>query len=461
MNTLEVTPAAGVSILIVEDSPVQAMKLKHVLDRHGYAVAAARNGQEALTALEQHLPTLVITDINMPEMNGYELCRRIKDDPLRKDIPVILLTGLSDPQDILGGLECGADNFIVKPYDEEFLLSRIHYVLANLKLRLDSKGKPASEIFFAGRKYPLHPGRVHSIDLLLSTYETAVHKNLELSKAKEKLEEQALLLREKNAEMAADLEMARELQSAFIPRHYPVFPARSSPESSALQFCHRYTTTTELGGDFFDIQALSDTVASVLVCDVMGHGVRAALVASIMRGLAEKLKPVAGDPGRFLTELNHSLCTILKQTPTKLFATAFYLVVDVAAGELRFASAGHPSALHVQRSVGSVEPLISDAEAGPAIGIFDAVEYVESRRQVSASDMVMLFTDGLYEVEYADGGYFDKESLRGLVAQQVAHPTPALFDAMLASIQRAAAVKEFDDDMCVVGVDITQLLPPR
>ena len=298
-------------ILIVEDSTTQALKLQHLLERHGYRVMSAPNGLEAMGALGTLRPTLVITDINMPEMDGYELCRRIKDDPGLKMVPVILLTSLSDPKDILKGLECGADNFVVKPYDEEFLLSRIQYVLANLELRRQSGGKEATEIYFAGHKYQLTSDRIHSIDLLLSTYETAVNKNLELRKAKEKLEEQAEELREKNAQMQADLAMARELQTAFLPQQYPVFPATASPEHTAMQFCHRYITTTELGGDFFDILALSDSSAGVLICDVMGHGVRAALVTAIVRGLIEELKPIAADPSRFLTELNRSLFAVL------------------------------------------------------------------------------------------------------------------------------------------------------
>ncbi|MFN0079019.1 MAG: SpoIIE family protein phosphatase [Prosthecobacter sp.] len=458
MNTTEQSATQGISILIVEDSPTQALKLMHVLSHHGYRVTTARNGTEALAALATQVPTLVITDINMPEMDGYELCQRIKDDPKLQGLPVILLTSLSDPRDILRGLECGADNFIVKPYDEEFLLSRVQYVLANLELRRAANGRPVTEFFFAGRKYQLHATGIHSIDLLLSTYETAVQKNLELSKAKEKLEEQACQLREKNTEMAADLEMARELQAAFIPRHYPVFPGRSSPEQSALQFCYRYTTTTELGGDFFDIRALSDTKAAVLVCDVMGHGVRAALVASILRGLMEELRPIADAPGRFLTEINRSLCTILKQTPTQMFATAFYLVVDLEQAELRSSSAGHPSALHVRRSDSSAEPIMADTEAGPALGIFDTAEFTESRRPVSAQDMVMIFTDGLYEVERTDGSIFDKDGLRTAVTGLSRLPTPELFDKLLASIRQTAATGNFDDDMCVVGVDVVQLL---
>jgi len=451
----------GAEILIVEDSPTQSMRLQHVLERHEYVVRPTRNGREALQALDERLPMLVITDINMPEMDGYELCQRIKDDPKMKELPVILLTSLSDPKDILRGLECGADNFVVKPYDEEFLLSRIQYVLANLELRRRSAGQQATEIFFAGHRYQLTNERIHSIDLLLSTYETAVQKNNELSKAKEKLEAQAEQLREKNEEMQADLEMARELQTAFLPRHYPVFPAHSSPEQSALHFYHRYFTTTELGGDFFDILPLSDTRAGVLVCDVMGHGVRAALVTAIVRGLIEELKPIAGDPGRFLTDINQSLCAILKQTITPLFASAFYLVVDLERGQLSFANAGHPPPFHVRRSAGVVELLGGEARPGPALGVFEESQYRAEERALAPRDLVMLYTDGLYEVESPEGAFYEKEELLSAVGRLQARSTPELFDELLAEIRGFAGKDEFGDDMCVVGVDVEHLMGGR
>ncbi len=444
-------------ILIVEDSPTQALKLQHVLEQHEYRVTLTANGREALASLQTRIPTLVISDINMPEMGGYELCRRIKDDPRLTQLPVILLTSLSDPGDILKGLECGADNFIVKPYDEEYLVSRIQSVLANLELRRQSPGAQGTEIYFAGQKYRLTSDRIHSIDLLLSTYETAVQKNNELRKAQEALEIQAEELRDKNAQMHEELEMARELQSAFLPRHYPVFPAHSSPEQSALQFCHRYVTTTELGGDFFDILALSDTEAGVFICDVMGHGVRAALVTAIIRGLVEELRPVARDPAAFLTEVNQSLCAILKQTVTPLFATAFYLVADMARGEMRYASAGHPPPMHVRRLVGEVELLAPDRPA-LALGVLEDTVYPAATRPLAASELVMLYTDGLFEVEHADGTLFDRHQLLAAVAQRLALPTPQMFDELLTTIKAFSAKHEFEDDMCLVGMDVTRLL---
>ena len=107
-----------VEILVVEDSPTQAERLKYILEVEGYQVTVARNGKEALSSLSEHRPTLVISDIVMPEMDGYQLCRRIKADQDLRSIPVILLTALSDPSDVVKALECSADNFLTKPYEE-------------------------------------------------------------------------------------------------------------------------------------------------------------------------------------------------------------------------------------------------------------------------------------------------------------------------------------------------------
>ena len=130
---------------------------------------------------------MVVSDIMMPEMDGYQLCRRIKEDNNFKDVPVILLTSLSDPVDVIKGLECGADNFITKPYDENYLLSRIQYILINRKLYKSDKMQMEIEIFFAGQKYFITSERQQILNLLLSTYETAVQKNLELIRARNEL----------------------------------------------------------------------------------------------------------------------------------------------------------------------------------------------------------------------------------------------------------------------------------
>jgi len=176
-----------VEILIAEDSPTQAARLARLLEQHGYSVTAAANGREALALLDRRKPTLVISDIVMPELDGYGLCKAIKTDKKLKDIPVMLVTTLSDPQDVIRGLECGADNFLRKPYEERYLLSRIDYLLMNLELRKNQKMQMGMEINLGGQKYFISSERQQILDLLISTYEQAVEINSELKQRENEL----------------------------------------------------------------------------------------------------------------------------------------------------------------------------------------------------------------------------------------------------------------------------------
>ena len=178
----------NIGILIAEDSRTQAEQLAFLIEQHGYQVTVAANGKLALQAAQAQKPALVISDILMPEMDGYELCRAIKADEKLKNIPVILVTTLSDPQDVIRGLECGADNFIRKPYDERYLLSRINYLLMNLELRKNQKMQFGVEIDLGGQKYFINSERQQILDLLISTYEQAVHINNELKLRETELE---------------------------------------------------------------------------------------------------------------------------------------------------------------------------------------------------------------------------------------------------------------------------------
>jgi two-component system, OmpR family, response regulator VanR len=174
-------------IMIVEDSMTQAVVLQQMLERAGYRVSAFAGAGAALQYLEENRPTLILTDIVMPGMDGFELCRRIKDTPGFGDVPVVLGTFLSDPADILRGLESGADSFITKPYDESSLISRIQYLLINTRLRQGTVTGMGMQVFFAGRKHFLTSERMQIIDLLLSTFETAVSSKDQLEQANREL----------------------------------------------------------------------------------------------------------------------------------------------------------------------------------------------------------------------------------------------------------------------------------
>jgi diguanylate cyclase (GGDEF)-like protein/PAS domain S-box-containing protein len=192
-------------ILIAEDSPMQAALLRSILELKPYKVLHARNGKEALELMHKHKPILLITDTAMPDMDGYQLCCKVKSDPLFSDVPVILLTYLFDPRDVIRGLQCGADNFINKPYDEEKLLSRIETILINRKLRQNGNSNNGIEIFFGGERYLITADRQQILALLLSTYETAIQKNEELVRARDQMYLLNGSLEEKVNERTAEL----------------------------------------------------------------------------------------------------------------------------------------------------------------------------------------------------------------------------------------------------------------
>lgn len=175
-------------IMAVEDSLVQAKKLRHFLDEKSINNAFYTNAKDALAAAHDRPPLLIISDIVMPGMDGYEFCAKIKEDPVLRGIPVILLTSLRDPLDIIKGLQAGADNFITKPYEEEYLLSRIHYLLANRDMKRSGGTDLMIEIMFRGNKYQINSEKKQILDLLLSVYEAAVQRNDQLISTQIELE---------------------------------------------------------------------------------------------------------------------------------------------------------------------------------------------------------------------------------------------------------------------------------
>ncbi len=189
-------------ILVVEDSLTQLEQLRYILEQNQYIVKTASNGKIAREIMEQIIPDLVISDIVMPEMDGYELCSWIKANPATKDVSVMLLTSLSDPKDVIRGLQAGADNFLTKPYNEHFLISRVSYVLLNKNIRKASYDSDAGiDVFFGGQKYFINSDKMQIIDLLLSTYENAIHKNGELAEANKQLMNMHREIARKNIEL--------------------------------------------------------------------------------------------------------------------------------------------------------------------------------------------------------------------------------------------------------------------
>jgi sigma-B regulation protein RsbU (phosphoserine phosphatase) len=261
-------------------------------------------------------------------------------------------------------------------------------------------------------------------------------------------------LHAKNTQMEDDLKMAREIQLTMLPQQYPSFPKNAAVSDSAFQFTHRYLPTSAVGGDFFTVSALSDDEAGVFICDVAGHGVRSALVTAMIRALLEELKPLANEPGHFMTKLNHDLYAILKHAGTPMLTTAFYLVANYQTGKLRYANAGHPKPLLLRRDTGAVEPLANaNGKSQAALGLFEQTPYQTSAVKFSSRDLVMFFTDGLYEVQGEDLELYSQAMLITAVERRLKLPAANLFDELLEEIQRFSSDGKFCDDVCLVGME--------
>ena len=270
------------------------------------------------------------------------------------------------------------------------------------------------------------------------------------------LEERDREIRQKNEQMETDLRMATELQQALMPSTYPSIPEDAGAGATRLRFCHRYLAATLMGGDFFHIARLNDDTAAVCICDVMGHGVRAALITAMMRAMIETHAAEAVDPGRLLTKLNNEFTGILKQTGTLVFVTVLYCVINVRTGTARFARAGHPPPLHARRDSSEVQSIIGGGDAaGPAIGIIPNAQFKTTEAKLGPGDFLLFFTDGIIEVEANDGSQFGIEGLQESVRFNLDQPTESLLDGVVSDAYKFGNSTVLTDDACLVTAEFS------
>jgi len=272
----------------------------------------------------------------------------------------------------------------------------------------------------------------------------------------QEIEERDREIRQKNEQMETDLRMATELQQALMPSTYPTFPADAAAEATKLRFCHRYIPATQMGGDFFHIARLNEDTAAICICDVMGHGVRAALITAMMRAMIETHSVEAAEPGRLLTQLNSEFTGILKQTGTLVFVTVLYFVINIKTGTARFACAGHPPPLQVRRSSDEVQTIVMGADsAGPAIGIIRNAQFKTTEMKLAPGDFLLFYTDGIIEVQAADGSQFGVKGLRESVRSNLDQPTESLLDAIVRDVYKFGDSTVLTDDACLVAAELS------
>ncbi|MBU3538680.1 EAL domain-containing protein [Polynucleobacter sp. UK-Gri1-W3] len=174
-------------ILIVEDSPIQAELLRRFITSHGFICTVATNGEASLLAVKNSRPDLIISDIQMPVLDGYQMCERIKADISLRSIPVILLTALSDPVDVIRGLNAGAQAYLTKPYDNERLLLQVRRLLNEVPGDAIEQPEEPLEVEINQNRYSVKSGRRQILQMLVSTYDNAAYQNQLLRKLEEDL----------------------------------------------------------------------------------------------------------------------------------------------------------------------------------------------------------------------------------------------------------------------------------
>jgi len=439
-------PAGVVRILLLEDSDLDAELIERELQAGGlqYVLRREQDGPGFEAALREFAPRVVLSDYRLPDYDGAQALALARH--LCPEVPVIVISGAVGEEKTVELLKGGATDFVLK----------------------DRLGRLVSAVRRALRE-------VAEREALQRAQAELYTCNMELE---QRVRDRTRELREKNELMEEELRMAHELQQALLPRHFPPVPFGVAEEQSAVRVCSLYRASHFVGGDCFNVTRVSDTALSVFICDVMGHGVRAALVTAMLRALEEQLGEKAADPALLLSEMNQALCHIFEEAETLVFASACALTVDIANGRVTFANAGHPSPLLVRRAKGRVDsvggavssgpqgephryPSAGKAPSarGPALGIFSEAEYSNDFCEVEAGDIVLLFTDGLFEVENARGELFSESGLREAIARFAKLAPEALIRAAVAEAEKFASGRPFPDDMCVVGVEITRLEP--
>jgi sigma-B regulation protein RsbU (phosphoserine phosphatase) len=288
-------------------------------------------------------------------------------------------------------------------------------------------------------KVPLHDSHGQLVGLVGISHDITRRKKAELE------------LERRTAEMEADLRMAQQVQEAFLARPYPFF-SRNGSGHSALRFAHRYLPATTLGGDFFDFVQLSPTQCGILVCDVMGHGVRAGLLTALVRGVVEEMGARANDPAHVLSEINRSLMPIVERTGQPVFATVFFGVIDVVAGTLCYGNAGHPAPL-ILRDGSEVVARLAPADPEPAAGLLNDFTYTRHECSFRPGDLFLGYTDGVLEASNGDGMIFGEDRLRNFLVRHHGIATNDVCEQLLQEVESYSHRTVFEDDVCIVAVE--------
>jgi sigma-B regulation protein RsbU (phosphoserine phosphatase) len=369
----------------VDDAPANLQMMRSIL-KDDFKIRVATSGAKALdlAKAEPH-PDLILLDVTMPEMDGYEVCEILKATPDAKDIPVIFLTGKTEVDDETKGFQVGAVDYIHKPFSPAVVKAR-------------------------------------------------VHTHLVLREAREQLARQLL-------EINNELEMACEIQLSILPHEIP--------KISGLEIAARYIPMSSVAGDFYDFIVVDEKHLWILIADVSGHGLPAALIASMLKGALAAQSPHASDPAQVLSGLNQALYGKFRAH----YVTAAYLFVDMEKSTVNYAGAAHPPLLMWRaRTCEATEY----AENGLMLGPFSHSSYSAITLSLEKADRIILITDGIIEALDSSGNQFGMDHVKQILESKHALPAHRFADALLYGLSDwsdLANATAQTDDITVLIID--------
>jgi len=374
------------TVLLVDDAPANIQIVNSIL-KDIYKIRIATSGAKALELVKvTPAPDLILLDVMMPEMDGYEVCTRLKLDPETRDIPVIFLTGQTEVEDETKGFDVGAVDYIHKPFSPAVVKARVqtHLVLRGIR---------------------------------------------------EQLAQQLLTIQK-------ELETARQIQLSILPSVIP--------KIEGLDIAARYIPMTSVAGDFYDFILVDEKHIGILVADVSGHGMPAALIASMLKIALSSQVAHAADPAQVLSGLNQALCGKFQHH----FVTAAYLFVDMQNRTLTYAGAGHPPLLlwGGSKAVRSVE------ENGLFLGKFSFATYSSVELPLKAGDRILLYTDGIPETANPAGVEFGTDGFKQFLETEQSTSADNFADQLLGELSRWSArglATDLDDDITIAAIYVT------
>ena len=384
-------PAPG-RVLVVDDIAANRDVLTRRLERQGYTTATAENGREALERLRADNFDLVLLDIMMPEMDGYEVLQRLKADEALRHIPVIMISALSELESVVRCIELGAEDYLPKPFNPTLLKARIGACLEKKRAR----------------------------DRETQLFAQLQMQNTEMARWREAQE--------------ADLAVARTTQQGIV--------ATALPQPAGWQVESVYTPLIQVGGDVYGWRQLDHEVWLFWVADATGHGIAAALLTSLVAFLFDHASAASRTAHGILTRVNAEFFSAVRGHS---FMTACCAVIE-GDGRLTFAGAGHPPLL-IRRRGGAVEALPSRSTM---MGIDPAITVGEAVTTLAAGDVALLYTDGLHSLKASDGERFTSETVADAFAGTDGNA--GLLPRLIAQLTERSDGQAFDDDLAAIAL---------